>query len=75
MDAVITSGVHNSIKILQPPQAHVHFCHFVRGDYCITILYILISFVQENRLKPVLYVVMRLSSRAVYFHTNKVAVF
>ena len=55
MDAVITSGVCISIKILQPPQAYVHFCHFTNGDYCVTIPYILISFVQENRSKPALY--------------------
>ena len=42
-------------KILQPPQAHVHFCHFISGDYCITIPYSLISFVRENRSKPALY--------------------
>ena len=52
MDAVITSGVRISIKILPPPQAYVHFCHFTNGDYCVTILYILISFVRENRSKP-----------------------
>jgi len=55
MDAVITSGVHISVKIPQPPQVHVHFCHFISGDYCITIPYILISFVRENRSKPALY--------------------
>ena len=55
MDVVITSGVHISVKILQPPQVHVHFCHFISGDYCITILYILMSFVRENRSKPALY--------------------
>ena len=52
MDAFITSGVHISVKILQPPQAHVHFCHFISSDYCITIL---LSFVRENRSKPALY--------------------
>jgi len=48
MDVVITSGVHISVKILQPPQVRVHFWHFISGNYCITIPYILISFVQEN---------------------------
>ena len=32
MDAVITSGVHISIKTLQPPQERVHFHHFINGD-------------------------------------------
>ena len=31
------------------------FCHFISGDYCITISYILINFVRENRSKPALY--------------------
>ena len=55
MDAVITSGVRIFIKILPPPQTYVHFCHFTNGDYCVTIPYILISFVRENRSKPALY--------------------
>ena len=55
MDAVITSGVRISIKILPPPQVYVHFCHFTNGDYFVTIPYILISFVRENRSKPALY--------------------
>ena len=55
MDAVITSGVSISIKILPPPQAYVHFCHFTNSNYCVTILYILISFVREDRSKPALY--------------------
>ena len=55
MDAVITSQVRISIKILPPPQAYVHFCHFTNGDYCVTIPYILISSVRENRSKAALY--------------------
>ena len=53
MDVVITSGVHFSAKILQPPQARVHFRHFINGDRCLPVPYILISFVRENRSKPV----------------------
>ena len=56
MDVVITSGVHFSAKILQPPQARVHFRHFINGDCCITVPYILISFVRENRSKPALHI-------------------
>ena len=55
MDAVITSGVRIFIKILPLPQAYVHFCHFTNGDYCVTIPYILISFVRQNRSKAALY--------------------
>ena len=55
MDAVITSRVRISMKILPPPQAYVHFCHFTNSDYCVTIPYILIRFVRENRSKPALY--------------------
>ena len=51
-----TAGVHISVKILQPPRARVHFHHFINGDCCLTIPYILISFVRENRLKPALHV-------------------
>ena len=56
MDVVITSGVHFSAKILQPPQARVHFRHFINGDRCLPVPYILISFVRENRSKPALHV-------------------
>ena len=31
------------------------YIHFTNGDYCVTIPYILISFVRENRSKPALY--------------------
>ena len=56
MDVVITSGVYFSAKILQPPQVRVHFRHFINSDCCITVPYILISFVRENRSKPALHV-------------------
>ena len=56
MDVVITSRVHFSVKILQPPQARVHFHHFINGDCCLPVPYILISFIQENRLKPALHI-------------------
>ena len=52
MDAVITSRVRSYFrkKILRPPQVYtnVHFCHFTDGDYCVTMTYILISFVRET---------------------------
>ena len=35
--------------------AHVHFCQFINCDYWITMLYVLISFFRENRLKPTLH--------------------
>ena len=56
MDVVSTSGVHFSVKILQPPQVHVHFCDFINNDCCIIVPYILINFVQVNRPKNTLHV-------------------
>ena len=48
----VTAGVHISVIMLHPPRPHVHFCQFINW---LAILYILISSVQENRSKPVLY--------------------
>ena len=59
MGVNVTSGVHFSVKILQPPQVRVHF--IINGDCCITIPYILINFVQVNRSKNTLQVGAKLA--------------
>ena len=61
MGVNVTSKVHFSVKIFQPPQARVHFSLFINGDCCITILYILINFVRVNRSKNTLQVGAKLA--------------